>query len=211
MVKAMREVAVSNNGTGSSAQAATALFLDVHLCVDRPHRYIASLAKAGADRVIFQFEAMLGPMSRWRTHHQRDAAVAIANAVTLAKHIRTHGMRCGISINPGTRVESLLGLLEMEHGLLFDVVDVLAVEPGFGGQSFQPSALTKIQKLREWRRNRPPDNPMQQLQILVDGGINGETALLVKKAGADVLVAGTFLFRHEESLEVGLQTLLQEE
>ena len=90
------------------------IILDIHLCVDRPARYITALADAGANRIIFQWEAMIG------------------KAHELAKAIVDNGMKCGISINPDTKLDSdILSLLETGF---IDTVDLLAVEPGFGGQ-----------------------------------------------------------------------------
>lgn len=93
------------------------LILDIHLCVDRPTRYITALAKAGASRVIFMFEAM-----------------GLNEAVEFAKTVTSLKMKCGVSINPDTPLSEIFPLLETG---LVDLVDILAVEPGFGGQKFK--------------------------------------------------------------------------
>lgn len=159
------------------------LILDIHLCVDRPLRYIPALADAGSSRVIFQWEAF----------------ESLETALEMAKAVNEAGMDCGISINPETCEDKIYPLLE--SGLI-DLVDVLAVEPGFGGQKFQEKALTKINNLRLWRDSRGV-----HILLLVDGGINKDTAPRVRAAGADILVAGSFLFGHRTSLKTGVKEL----
>lgn len=156
----------------------------MHMCVDRPGRYVQVMADAGATRFIFQWEA-----------------VSAAEALTLARAIVDSGMKCGVSINPETHVQDLYPLLESG---LFDLVDILAVHPGFGGQSFQDKALDKVRQLSEWRGSKV-------FEIMVDGGINSETAALAINAGADILVAGTFLFQHPQGLAEGVKNLLGSE
>lgn len=109
-------------------------------------------------------------------------------------------MQCGVSINPSSSVETLWSLLETG---LVSLVDVLAVEPGFGGQSFQTIALSKVKKLQAWREQRSAS-----FTIMVDGGTNEKTASSVMEAGADVLVAGSYLFQHEHGLKQGQTALL---
>ena len=161
------------------------VILDLHMCVDRPGRYVTAMAEAGADRFIFQWEAM------------RD----LGGAVKLAEEVKASGMHCGISLNPGTDLQAVYQLLETG---LVDIVDILSVEPGFGGQTFQEKVLEKIEALRNWRLESDID-----FAILVDGGINDETALKAIEAGADILVAGTFLFNHPMGLSAGVEELLQ--
>lgn len=84
----------------------------------------------------------------------------------------------------------------------FDIVDILAVEPGFGGQKFQVNALEKVKQLREWADTHNVD-----LRLMVDGGINKDTSPLRRAAGGDFLVAGTFLFRHDKSIAEGAKEL----
>jgi len=183
MVKAMRSV--SND-----------IYLDVHLCVQDPHRFVEALADAGTDRVVFQLEAMDDC-----NHPTDDHGGDDDDALSLAKHIVSSGMHCGISLNPGTDVTRIYHLLETG---LVNVVDLLAVEPGFGGQVFQESALQKIKTLHTWIE----EHAELDIQIMVDGGINQQTAKRVRAAGATVLVAGSFLFRHPKSIAEGVQELL---
>ncbi|MBO4693315.1 MAG: ribulose-phosphate 3-epimerase [Clostridia bacterium] len=149
----------------------TKLPLDVHLMIDRPHRYIDEFAKY-ADYLSFHYEA------------------GSDNEVTL-KRIRDLGVKSAIVIKPCTQPEEIFGLLP-----LCDMVLVMSVEPGFGGQKFMPSALDKLSKLQvEIKR--------QNLKVLleVDGGINAETAPLAVKAGADVLVAGNYIFSADDMVK----------
>jgi len=141
--------------------------LDVHLMIDRPHRYIENFAKV-SDWLGFHYEA------------------GSDNAETL-KQIRKLGCKSCITIKPATPAEAVFDLLE-----LCDMVLVMSVEPGFGGQKFMMSALDKITALKQECKNRNLD-----VLIEVDGGINSETAPLAVKAGVDVLVAGSFLFNAE--------------
>jgi ribulose-phosphate 3-epimerase len=145
------------------------------------------MAKAGATCFIFQIEAT----------SQMEDAIALAQLVVDA------GMQCGISLNPATRVEAIVPFLETG---LVSVVDILAVEPGFGGQDFQRTALDKVRFLHAWNTSRPRENIVD---IMVDGGINKDTIAQVLEAGAKILVAGSFLFKHVDGIEGGLQQLLR--
>lgn len=149
----------------------TDLQLDVHLMIDDPSRYAEVFAAAGADWITFHYEAMTDAEACRR----------------LAEKIRTLGVRPGISIKPKTPV-SVLKDLSSE----FDMVLVMSVEPGFGGQKFDPAALMKIRQLRAWA-----EAGKQDLRIEVDGGINEETGRACREAGADVLVAGSYVFKNE--------------
>ena len=161
-------------------------YFDLHMCVDRPQRYIAPMAEAGGDSFIFQWEALA---------HSEDP---MKEAMNLAQEIEAHGMKPGISINPATDIDAITPLLE--SGLIH-LVDVLAVEAGFGGQVFQTMAIEKIRRLRSLRESLPPTHAFE---IMVDGGINTDTAHLIE---ADILVAGSFLFGHSEGLEAGVEQL----
>jgi len=156
-------------------------FLDLHMCVDRPLRYVRPMAEAGADCFIFQWEAM-------------DDLV---QAIDLAREVKEAGMECGVSINPGTAMSELYPLLMTG---LISIVDILAVEPGFGGQAFQEVATQKIEELMIFRQSLG-----KHFTIMVDGGINETTAS--KAARADILVSGSFLFQHPSSLRVGSHAL----
>ena len=107
--------------------------LDLHMCVYKPARFVEAMKDAGADRFIFQFESMADE----------------TELLDLAKRITDAGMKCGISINPSTSADSLNSILA--SGLI-SVVNLLAVEPGFGGQKFNPVTLNKIEYLLQLRR-----------------------------------------------------------
>lgn len=177
MVQAIRRVC---NEFGGQA------VLDLHMCVERPERYIFPMAEAGATRFVFQWEAM----------DNVEAAIALAVEVASA------GMSCGVSVNPSTKIEDIYPLLATN---LVDLVDILAVEPGFGGQAFQRRVLDKIETLKVWREEYLAD-----FDIMVDGGINHDTVRDVVEAGADILVSGTFLFLHPGGIERGIKSLLSE-
>ena len=138
--------------------------MDVHLMIAPVDPYIAAFAEAGADIITAHPEA--GP----HTHRTLQA-------------IRATGAKAGIALNPGTPVEAAEYLLD-----LCDLVLVMTVNPGFGGQKFIASQLDKIRRLRAMIGDRP-------IHIQVDGGITPETAPLVVEAGADVLVAGSAVFK----------------
>lgn len=182
------------------------LTLDVHLCVDRPERYAKPMAEAGATRIIFQWEAM-----GCSNEGGGDNSDALSSAIAFARTITSLGMKCGVSINPETSVTTIYPLLDTG---LVDLVDVLAVEPGFGGQEFNHVAIEKIAMLWQYRdeklrsRSSVSAGMEDDLKILVDGGINRGTSSLVKSAGADILVAGTALFRHPLGLEEAVKELL---
>lgn len=154
-----------------SIKAHTKLPLDVHLMIDKPHRYIKDFAKY-ADILGFHFEA------------------GSDNAETL-KEIRNLGCRSCITIKPCTDPEEIFDLLP-----LCDMVLVMSVEPGFGGQKFMDSALNKLSKLKT-----EIDRLGLSIDLEVDGGINGETAEKAVKAGANVLVAGSYLIGSQEIAE----------
>ena len=139
-------------------------FRDVHLMVAHPMRQIKLFAEAGADNITFHVESDCDP----------EEAIA---------EIHRLGLRAGISVKPGTPVSAIESYIAAA-----DMVLVMTVEPGYGGQGFIHSTLDKIRQIRAV----DPDK-----YIEVDGGINPETSKLVREAGANVLVAGTFLFRAE--------------
>ncbi|MBQ7288168.1 MAG: ribulose-phosphate 3-epimerase [Clostridia bacterium] len=143
----------------------TCLPLDVHLMIDRPHRYIEDFAKV-ADWLGFHYEAG-SPV-----------------AETLQK-IRTLGCKSCLTIKPKTEPEAIYEFLP-----LCDMVLVMSVEPGFGGQEFMPNALEKLQKLSAEIQRQG-----LSVELEIDGGINMETAKLAVDAGATVLVVGSALFK----------------
>lgn len=138
---------------------------DVHLMIERPELSIAAYKEAGADLITVHAETS--------PHLHRTVHA-----------IKELGVRAGVSLNPSTSEEALRYVIQD-----LDLVLVMSVNPGFGGQSFIPAVLPKIRALREMAREAGRD-----LRISVDGGINNKTAPLVVEAGADVLVAGSFVF-----------------
>ena len=150
----------------------TSLYLDVHLMIEEPEVHFMNYVNNGADLITIHYEAT------------NDLG-------SLIKAIKESGVKVGVSIKPKTNVEVLTPYLKD-----LDLVLVMSVEPGFGGQSFIHSALDKIEFLR-----KEIDNNNYNCLIEVDGGINKETGELCKTAGVDVLVAGSYLFGKEDILE----------
>ncbi|MGN1389653.1 MAG: ribulose-phosphate 3-epimerase, partial [Bulleidia sp.] len=148
---------------------ASDLFMDVHVMINDPEFFMDRFYEAGADNYTFHEEAV------------KDKA----KIVTMAEHAHSLGKSVGISIKPATPIEYLKPYLS-----LFDVFLIMSVEPGFGGQKFKPESADRIRTLRGWL-----DEAGLSSHIEVDGGINAETAKIVKEAGADVLVAGSYVFR----------------
>jgi len=148
---------------------ATAKCLDVHLMIVEPERYVVRFAEAGADIVTFHYEAV------------SDVRACIGL-------IRGAGARAGVSIKPATPAEALREVLP-----LVDLVLVMSVEPGFGGQSFIPGSLDKIRALRAMIREQGLGTIVE-----VDGGISARNAREVFDAGADALVAGSAVFGAED-------------
>lgn len=152
-----------------AVSAHTSLPLDVHLMMEGPERYLAEFAAAGASGLTVHAEACV---HLHRTVHQ----------------IKELGLRAGVAINPGTPALAVKEVLED-----VDLVLVMTVNPGFGGQAFIPKTLGKIRQIREWALESHPD-----LLIEVDGGVAEETAKLVAEAGANVLVAGNAVFGRKD-------------
>ena len=150
--------------------AHTDIPLDVHLMIEKPERYIKDFA----------------PFSHYLNIHFE----ATPDPEKVLKEIRELGCKPAVTIKPNTAPQEIFHLLP-----LVDMVLVMSVEPGFGGQSFMPSALDKLRELKA-EINR------QGLDVLleVDGGVNTETAPLCADAGADILVAGSFLFNAEDTV-----------
>ncbi len=143
----------------------TSLPLDVHLMIDNPERYIADFASAGADYISVQVES---------TNH-------IHRAIQMIKDLK---VKAGVVLNPGTPVDSIIPVIPE-----VDFVLVMSVNPGFGGQKFIPYSLNKIKQLDEIRKESG-----LEFEIQVDGGVNDQTASMCREAGADVLVAGSFVY-----------------
>ncbi|WP_166238101.1 ribulose-phosphate 3-epimerase [Paenibacillus turpanensis] len=149
----------------------TRLPLDVHLMIEKPERYIEHFVEAGADIV---------------TVHQ-EASVHLHRTVERIKEL---GARAGVALNPATPVELLEPILER-----LDLVLIMTVNPGFGGQAFIPETLRKLEKLRSMLAEKGLTG---KVDVEVDGGINAETAKLVMAAGANVLVAGNAVFAQQD-------------
>ena len=146
----------------------TDLTLDVHLMIDRPVRYVERFCKAGADILTIHIEA--------------DTE---ENTIEALKRIRACGVKAAISVKPKTPAEAVLPYLE-----LCDLILVMTVEPGFGGQSFMADMMPKVTKIRSYIDER---NPACELEV--DGGVNAQTAKVCTDAGANVLVAGSAFFK----------------
>jgi ribulose-phosphate 3-epimerase len=144
--------------------------LDVHLMIEDPERWAPAYAEAGAFSVTFHAEATDDP-------------------VKVARSLRERGARAGIALKPGTPPEPYLNLLPE-----FDMVLVMTVEPGFGGQSFMPDTMPKLTRLAEAVRASGLD-----IWLQVDGGINDETIAIAAEAGADTFVAGSSVFGAESA------------
>lgn len=154
----------------SSMKGKTGCILDVHLMITDPLKYIDSFAKAGADIITFHIES------------ESDVAETI-------EAIRRNGVKSAVSIKPDTPAEAVFPYIND-----VDMVLVMTVEPGFGGQKFMDMS-NKISAIKNYaEKNRTAENP---LDIQVDGGIDNLTAPIVKNAGANILVSGSYLFRAE--------------
>ena len=147
-------------------KARTKAFLDVHLMIVEPERHFQAFQKAGADRVIVHQETC--------PHLHRSL-----------EEIRSLGMKNGVAINPGTPIESIVDVLEV-----CDLVLIMSVNPGWGGQPFISSSLGKIRDLK----SRLEAMKLQHITIEVDGGINAQTGPQCVSAGATALVAGSYVF-----------------
>jgi len=148
------------------------LFFDVHLMISEPEKYWESFYKAGADLIVFHQEVL-------------------TDKKQLIETIKKAGIKAGVSIKPKTSVESIKNILSITN-----VVLVMTVEPGFGGQKFMADMLPKITQLRKLI-----DENKYECLIEVDGGINIETAKLCLEAGVDVLVSGNSIFAAKNPIE----------
>ena len=156
----------------SAIRPITKLPLDCHLMIENPENYIADFAKAGADIITVHVES---------THH-------IHRAIQL---IKNHGVKAGVVINPGTAIESIMPVLSE-----VDMVLVMTVNPGFGGQSFIKETVSKIALLDTLKKDKG-----YNFEIEVDGGISPETAKICKDAGANVFVAGSYIYDAQNPIE----------
>lgn len=141
--------------------------LDVHLMIENPEKYIEPFAKAGADIITFHYEAAEG------------------NVFEITAAIHSFGIKAGLSIKPQTKAEEILKYLDK-----LDIILVMTVEPGFGGQAFMPDCAEKIPFIK--------NNAHNNLIIQVDGGINAETAKVCTQYGANSLVAGNYIYKSDD-------------
>ena len=148
-----------------SLRKKTDLILDTHLMIENPEKYIDNFIEAGSDIITFHLEAC------------KD----LNHAKNIATKIRQAGIKAGISIKPKTKPEEIFPILD--H---FDLILIMTVEPGFGGQEFMHECAMKIPKIKE----RAPEN----LIIQVDGGVNNLTSKICTSLGANCLVAGSYIF-----------------
>ena len=151
-----------------SLRKCTDIFLDVHLMIDRPVRYVETFCRAGADMVTFHVEA--------------DTPENTSEAI---RKVKDCGKKVGLVIKPKTSAAAVLPWLND-----LDMVLVMTVEPGFGGQKFMAEQLPKVAELRKWIDERG-----LRCHLEVDGGVDAVTAPLCRKAGANVLVAGSSVFK----------------
>lgn len=156
----------------------TDLYLDVHLMISEPMKYVDEFINANASLITFHIESM---ENEEKTRE-------------LIQYIHDKGVDVGISIKPATPVKEIEKYLND-----IDLVLVMSVEPGFGGQSFQEKAIDKIKELSQLKKQ-------YQFLIEVDGGINASTGALCKNAGVDVLVAGSYVFG-AENRQVAIESL----
>ena len=148
-----------------SVRKITDLYLDTHLMIENPEKYIEAFAKAGSDILTFHVEAC------------RDSK----HVSDVINQIKSFGIKCGISIKPRTNPEAILPYLNE-----VDLVLVMTVEPGFGGQEFMHECALKIPKIKEYAK--------EDLIIQVDGGINNVTSKICTSLGANSLVAGSYIY-----------------
>ncbi len=159
-----------------AVRRATKLPIEAHLMIEQPELFIEAFVKAGATLIEVQVEATT---SLYRT----------------VQTIKELGAKAGVAINPATPLEALREILPY-----IDLVNVMTVEPGFGGQKFIARSPEKISRLRAM-------DP--QMEIEVDGGIDARTARLVVSAGATVLVAGNSVFAHKQGIAAGIKAIRQ--
>ena len=147
----------------------TSLPFDVHLMISPVHKYIKNFAEAGADIITIHPEST-------------------DNLIETINEIKKFGKKAGVSLNPKTTIEKVLPVLS-----LIDLVLIMSVNPGFGGQNFITETLEKVKLLR-----KEIDQKKLAVEIEIDGGINFDNAKIAKKAGVDILVSGTTIFNNNE-------------
>ncbi len=157
----------------SSIRKTTNRFFDVHLMIEKPERYIQDFVDCGADSITFHLEATEDPAAVIRRIHEA-------------------GVQAGISIKPGTELETVYPYLSQVELFL-----LMTVEPGFGGQAYLPQSTERIRKVREYLTNHQLSTDLE-----VDGGIKMDNLALVTEAGANVIVAGSAIFKGDVSANV---------
>jgi ribulose-phosphate 3-epimerase len=165
-------------GMVRALRSAVSLMLDIHLMIVEPEHYLEEFIEEGADRLFVHYEAC--------THLHRTLG-----------HIRELGAEAGVAINPATPASVLEEVLDMA-----DIIQVMTVNPGFGGQEFIHSQLDKISRIREMLEKRGLGIP-----IAVDGGVDTTTAPLIVSAGATVLVAGSSIYNDRASVAQNVAAL----
>ncbi len=162
----------------SSIRSATVLPLDVHLMLTDPGRYLEAFLKAGADHITLHVESN-------------------GDLLAMIEQVHAAGASVGVTLRPGTSAQSVQKYVER-----VDLILVMTVEPGFGGQSFMMNQVGKMRQIREMidRCGRP-------VHLEVDGGINRETARVAREAGCEMLVAGNSVFRAAEGAALALAAL----
>ena len=148
----------------------TSAVFDVHLMIDEPETYVDRFIESGADIITVHLEAVKKPI------------------IEVVKKIRARGVKSAVSIKPKTDVNLLKPLIPY-----VDMVLIMSVEPGFGGQAFIESSLDKVKAVKEMIKAENRD-----IEIEIDGGINEKTAAAAVSAGVDVLVAGSYVFKAED-------------
>lgn len=149
----------------------SSILLDVHLMIDNPEKYIKDFAIAGSDIITFHYEA------------------AKDNVREVIELIKSYNIKAGLSIKPNTKVSEILPFID-----IVDLILVMTVEPGFGGQKFMNNCALKIKEIKKYTAD-------QNVIIEVDGGINAETGKICLSYGADALVAGSYIFSSENISE----------
>jgi ribulose-phosphate 3-epimerase len=163
----------------AAVRRATKLLLEAHLMIVQPERYVEGFAQAGADLIIAQ-----------------EAAVHLDRIV---QHIKQLGKKAGVALNPATPATVLDQIIEQ-----VDLILVMTVNPGFGGQTFIPHTLRKIRRMQQMLAERNP-----ACEIEIDGGVEVDTIGAAYKAGARVFVAGTSVFKHPAGAAAGVRALLE--
>ena len=157
----------------------TSLPFDVHLMISPVHKYIKNFAEAGADIITVHPEST-------------------DNLIETINEIKKFGKKAGVSLNPKTTIEKVLPVLS-----LIDLVLIMSVNPGFGGQKFIKETLEKVKLLR-----KEIDQKKLAVEIEIDGGINFDNAKIAKKAGVDILVSGTTIFKNNDGdIKKNIETL----